>query len=89
MAPKSVTFRRHDHLVSVLLEICSAIPTTLHFQSFWILLQYSFFTRIDETEIDNAGCTDSTIQGVLDGDEVSGIKGRSAPRQSGHLSLTL
>ena len=38
MAPKSVTFRRHDHLVSVLLEICSAIPTTLHFQCFCILL---------------------------------------------------
>ena len=31
IAPKSVIFRRHDHLVSVLFEICSAIPTTLHF----------------------------------------------------------
>ena len=40
MATKSVTFRRHDHLVSVLLEICSAIPTTLHFQCFCILYKY-------------------------------------------------
>ena len=34
MAPESVTFQRHDHLVSMLLEICSAIPTTVHFQCF-------------------------------------------------------
>ena len=36
-APKSVTFRQHDHLVSVPFGICSAIPTTLHFQCFGIL----------------------------------------------------
>ena len=42
MAPKSVTFQRHDHLVSVLLEICSAIPTTLQFSMFLDLVTVVF-----------------------------------------------
>ena len=37
MGPKSVTFQRHGHLVSVILEICSAIPTTLHFQCLYLV----------------------------------------------------
>ena len=42
MAPKSVTFRRHNHLVSVLLEICSAIPTNITFSMFLYLVTVVF-----------------------------------------------
>ena len=74
MAPKSVTFRRHDHLVSVLFGDLLSHSYNITFSMFLYLVNFCvdcvYSISTDKTPKDNRACCDES---VLTSSKMSGM----------------